>query len=91
MARSRKKTPIGGIGSAKNDKSLKDHSNGSLRTRERIELKKVLNGEIDPEDVNIPVNPQELTDPWSGAKDGKLYYGKLLDEDPEWGEKFMRK
>lgn len=102
MSRSRKKTPIGGIGSAKNDKDLKDLSNGKMRTRDRRDLTLLKKGELEPEDLNLPTDPQELTDPWCGAKDGKLWYGFLpkkqgddTDEEREWErrwkEKLMRK
>ncbi|MEG3193746.1 hypothetical protein SNE32_16110 [Lysobacter sp. D1-1-M9] len=77
MARSMRKTPIAGATSAGSEKCDKQASHRKLRRAVR---------QLIPcgRDDTLPVE-QELTNPWSMAKDGKLYF------DPANHPRLMRK
>lgn len=63
MSRSKRKTPICGITTAKSEKSDKAHSHRKVRRAVKIKV-------AGSEDSLMPLEKQ-LTNPWSMAKDGK--------------------
>ena len=69
MAHSRKKTPKGGITSARSEKQEKSANH----RRERRRIRQAIAG-----DANTDILPhtKELSNPWSMAKDGKVFLGK---------------
>ena len=69
MARSRKKTPKAGITSARSEKKEKSANH----RRERRRIREVIAAQTDPE---ILPHSKELSNPWSMAKDGKVFLGK---------------
>jgi len=75
MSRSKKKRPIGGISSEKEDKRL-------YNRRYRRACKQVLHAS--PECELLP-HLREYSDPWAMDKDGKIWF------DPEKYPKEMRK
>jgi len=77
MTRSRRKTPIAGATAAGSEKDDKQASHRKLR---RAVRQLIPSGKDD----TLPVE-QELTNPWSMAKDGKLYF------DPANHPRLMRK
>ena len=68
MSRSRKQTPISGITSARSEKVEKQANH----RRERRHVRQKL--DVDPTADLIP-HTKELSNPWSMAKDGKMYLG----------------
>ena len=66
MARSRKKVPITGISSAASEKAEKQANH----RRERRRIRQVLSS--GPHADVLP-HTRELSNPWSMAKDGKVY------------------
>lgn len=80
MSRSRRKTPISGVTTARSDKLFKrvEHR------RERRAVRHVLDVTVD--DVGIP-GRKLFGDPWNSQKDGKL----RIDVAKLWGVKMMRK
>lgn len=68
MARSRKKTPKAGLTSAASEKVEKQANH----RRERRLVKQVLTRE--PE-VEVLPHRKQLSNPWSMAKDGKVFLG----------------
>ena len=91
MSRSFKKHNAGGFANAQNDKALKNNSSSVLRAKELLELKKILRGSIDPEDFNVATNPREYVDPWSGNKDGKVFYNRKGNWTSEEINRALRK
>ena len=85
MSRSRKKTPIFGITTARSEKEDKRIANRKLRRVVKQELAR------EPDGV-LPVL-REVSNVWSMEKDGKLFYHKSRWDDsrryPWW--KLMRK
>ena len=78
MARSRKKTPIAGLTSARSEKADKQ----AAHRRERRKVRTVLTVESAPE---LLPDRREVSDVWVYAKDGKVY-------EPTWrGSKHLRK
>ncbi|SKA06368.1 hypothetical protein [Novilysobacter spongiicola] len=77
MTRSKRKTPIAGAAAAGSEKDDKQASHRKLR---RAVRQLIPSGKDD----TLPVE-QELTNPWSMAKDGKLYF------DPANHPRLMRK
>jgi hypothetical protein len=71
MTRSRKKTPITGITSAESEKADKTVAH----RKERRKVRTVL--QVDPESDVLP-HTREVSDPWSMAKDGKVYLGDRI-------------
>jgi len=76
MSRSRRKTPITGWTTSKSEKKDKQIANRRFRRREK---QAIYHGEEPPED------PNEVSNPWDFAKDGKQY----IDEEtrkkfPSW-------
>jgi hypothetical protein len=70
MIRSQKRTPIAGLTTAKSEKDDKRLPNRRIRRRVKV----VLAGR--PEDDLLPTR-RELSNPWTMAKDGKIW----LDPD----------
>lgn len=70
MSRSRKRTPIAGITTAKSEKDDKRLANRRIRSRVKVALASR------PEDDLLPTR-RELSNPWTMAKDGKIW----LDPD----------
>jgi hypothetical protein len=66
MARSRKKTPISGITSAKSEKADKL----SAHRKERRKVRSHLNTDLEPD---VLPHRREAGNVWSFAKDGKKY------------------
>jgi hypothetical protein len=66
MARSRKKTPMSGITSAKSEKADKL----SAHRKERRKVRSRLSTDVEPD---ILPHRREVGDVWSFAKDGKKY------------------
>jgi hypothetical protein len=69
MARSRKKTPITGVTMARSKKADKQTNHRRERRRVRQKL------DVDAAPDVLP-HTKELSDPWSMAKDGKIYLGR---------------
>lgn len=69
MSRSRKKTPIGGITTAKSEKEDKQLASRKAR---RV-VKEVLS--TAPESEVLP-HLREVSDTWTMAKDAKVYFGR---------------
>lgn len=78
MSRSRRKTPITGITTAKSDARWKKMAARKLRHRVKQELTTKL--ELD----RFPGKRWDLVNPWSSEKDGKYYW---RDADPGWMRK----
>ena len=74
MARSRKKTPICGITTARSEKQDKRLANRKVRRA----VKQVLATSVEPE---VLPHRRELTSPWTMAKDGKRWFD--ADRSPE--------
>jgi hypothetical protein len=72
MSRSHKYTPISGITLRESEAEFKRASNRRLRLHAKIALAK--GAEI------LPTRPRDITNPWTGPKDGKYYYD---DGSPE--------
>lgn len=68
MSRSRKKTPIGGLTTARSEKQDKRNMNKRLRRAVKMILKT-----DEREDAVLPIK-NEIMDPWSMSKDGKQIY-----------------
>jgi len=68
MSRSHRKTPKGGITTAKSEKEDKRFANRKERRKVKITL------QITP-DAEILPHRREVSDPWLMAKDGKCYHG----------------
>jgi hypothetical protein len=76
MARSRKRSPARGITSARSEKPDKLAAHRRERRAVRAKLS------TDPEPEVLP-HTREVSNPWSMAKDGKLYLGKRASKkDP---------
>jgi len=71
VSRSRKKTPIFGIASAKSEKQDKQIWHSRLRSRLRTTLTAIPPGQLDG--YIAPVN-KDVSSVWSMAKDGKRYF-----------------
>jgi hypothetical protein len=74
MTRSRKKTPISGITTVRSEK--RDKRLGNRRVRRAV--KQALATSVD---VDILPHRRELTNPWTMAKDGKIWFN--ADRFPE--------
>ena len=74
MARSRKKTPIGGITTAESEKADKL----SAHRRERRKVRATL--ATDPQ-VDVLPHRREVSDVWTFAKDGKYYQTRVQARD----------
>jgi hypothetical protein len=74
MTRSRKKTPISGITTVRSEKQ--DKRLGNRRVRRAV--KQALATSVD---VDILPHRRELTNPWTMAKDGKIWFN--ADRFPE--------
>lgn len=79
MSRSRRKTPIRGIGSADSEKLSKRWWNRYFRHRTRLLMKR------DQEHEALPKNIKKETELWDGPKDGKMRF------EPEKYPHLMRK
>ena len=66
MSRSKRKTPVCGITTARSEKRDKQASHRKLRRHVAQALPLV-----DPEEATLPDKDRDLTNPWSMAKDGK--------------------
>ena len=69
MTRSRKKTPIAGLTSADSEKADKLDAH----RRERRKVREVLHVNAEPD---VLPHTREVSDPWTMAKDGKVYLGE---------------
>ncbi len=69
MTRSRKKTPICGITSARSDAEWKAKAARTLRHRVKIQLEQELHAD------DFPGNNWDAVDPWTAPKDGKFWFG----------------
>lgn len=72
MSRSRKKTPVGGITTARSEKEDKQIANRNAR---RV-VKEVLSASPEPE---VLPHLREVSNTWTMAKDGKTYFGRIAD------------
>jgi hypothetical protein len=68
VSRSRRKTPITGITTAKSDHRWKKAASRKLRRRDRQRLKSTLDGD------SFAGTRWNLVNPWSSDKDGKWYH-----------------
>jgi hypothetical protein len=75
MARSRKKTPIGGITTASSDVRWKAMAARALRHRVKIELEQELRTD------DFPGHPWDAVDPWTSEKDGKAWFGNRCPKE----------
>lgn len=71
MSRSRKRTPITGITTATSEKHDKVAAHSRVRHRVRTVLQATPSADVLP-------HRRELSDPWTYAKDGKVYRGAAL-------------
>lgn len=67
MGKSRRRTPIVGVTTARSEKDDKRIVNRAIRRKSRVLVYK--------EDAIFPI-PNEVLDKWSMAKDGKVFIGK---------------
>jgi hypothetical protein len=74
MTRSRKKTPIGGVTTARSEKHDKRLANRWVRRA----VKQALATSVD---VDVLPHRRDLTNPWTMAKDGKMWFN--ADRFPE--------
>ena len=74
MTRSRKKTPISGITTAESEKQDKRLANRRVRRA----VKQALATSVD---VDVLPHRRDLTNPWTMAKDGKMWFN--ADRFPE--------
>lgn len=74
MSRSRRRTPIFGITTARSEKQDKKTWHRKLRVKSRIQLLAVDEGAPDAAENLILVHAREVSNPWSMAKDGKRYW-----------------
>jgi hypothetical protein len=85
MSRSRKKTPIHGITTARSEKQDKRHANRALRARARSSM--AHGDEVAPA-------LREVSDVWCMDKDGKVWSGSrshaLLSTPHEWKKAIQR-
>jgi len=89
MSRSKRKTSISGVANSVSEKQFKRHTNHVFRATQRELLKTAL---VDEDvEAKLPKKPRDSTNPWSGDKDGKSYFGRLKKKDPKYYEKLMRK
>jgi hypothetical protein len=75
LSRSRRKTPISGITTARSEKEFKKISNHKFRARERTLVKKVLD-----EEIVMPERTRDVVETYAGPKDGKMYFGDSDDK-----------
>lgn len=68
MSRSRRKQPISAITTAKSERSDKKLWHKKLRSKEKQRLKS------DDLDNYTPLTANEVSNPWTFAKDGKLFW-----------------
>lgn len=80
MSRSRKKTPIHGITTARSEKDDKRMAHGKQRAAEKQAITKIMGGE----EVPLPLQ-RETSNPYTFEKDGKMIF------DPAEYPKLMRK
>ena len=78
MSRSRHKTPISGITTAKSDHPWKKMAARKLRHRVKQELNATRDGD------RFAGKRWDLVNPWSSEKDGKHW---MSDQDPKWMRK----
>jgi len=78
MSRSRRKTPISGITTAKSDGPWKAKAARTLRHRVKQRLQTML--DTDP----FPGHRWDAVNPWSAPKDGKRW---MTAPDPHWRRK----
>ena len=71
MARSRRKTPVVGIASARSEKADKVAAHRKERRKVRVALERSPQADLLP-------HTREVSNPWTMAKDGKHYVGKRL-------------
>jgi hypothetical protein len=83
MSRSRRKTKAIKICGGDSDKKDKQLANRAFRRLSKMRVQKVVMS--DEDDVNIPVDMDEVSNVYSFSSDGGAYYREDLDE------KFMRK
>lgn len=69
MSRSRRKTPIAGITTAKSDHAWKKKAARKLRRRVKQHLETMLDGD------RFAGKRWDLVDPWGAPKDGKFWFG----------------
>lgn len=74
MSRSRRKTPITGITTARSDHPWKKAAARKLRRRVRQDLAATLDGD------RYAGKRWDLVDPWSSEKDGKFWFGSRRPE-----------
>lgn len=75
MSRSRRKTPIGGITTAKSEAEWKAKAARRLRAAARQILASR------PEDDKLSGKRWEVVNPWDGPKDGKRWFGNAYPKD----------
>lgn len=87
MSRSRRRTPICGVTTARSEKSDKRIWHKRARARIRV----LLHGTA-PDDTPH-LDDRQVSNPWSMAKDGRQWYGDSLLRDwkPEAWAKLWRK
>ena len=71
MSRSRKRTPISGIVAARSERQDKR----AYHRRERLLVREVL---AKSNDAEVLPHRREISDPWSMAKDGKVFLGRRV-------------
>lgn len=74
MARSRRRTPIFGITTARSEKLDKKSWHRRLRAQSRDQLKGIDASSAEEADGLVPVDVRDVSNPWSMAKDGKHYW-----------------
>lgn len=79
MSRSRRKTPIMGITTARSEREDKTIWHQRMRAHERTRLAKVSLDEPDSLD-HVAVSEREVSNPWGMAKDGRQYFSPKRQE-----------
>ena len=73
MARSYRKTPIGGLTCKTSEKWDKRKNNRMFRRREKVCI-------VTENWDRLPYNMNEVRSTWNMAKDGKSWFGEMKDE-----------
>jgi len=89
MSRSRRKTPIGSWAKASSEKRFKQDCNNVFNAKQRAILKKLKDDPESDLDIHLPRHLRDVVEPWTGPKDGKMYFGNMKDK--AYVKKQMRK
>lgn len=92
MSRSYRKSPCAAITCAESEKEFKQMSSRKVRHHVKQKVRNILGDPEIAESVVLPVRSRDLTEPWSGPKDGKTWFDKsTADRMKDWYKRTMRK